>query len=182
MTCNLSNNPVHCNLNINGNDVEQVESFKYLGTVLDRKLRIKENTAEVTKKARKRLYIMKKLYAMYISVPLRIQCYTTFIECVFLFHLSTVYGHLSATSKKAIDKVINLAGYLGDCKFDSINTIYNRVMKTRCLRLIASDQDNPVFTFDQLPSGRYKTIKSRVNLRSNCFRACCARKLNSILF
>ena len=103
MLCNLRDNPVHCNLNINGNDVEQVESFKYLGTVLDRKLRFNENTAEVTKKARKRLYIMKKLYAMHISVPLRIQCYTTFIECVFLFHLSTVYGHLSATSKKAIE-------------------------------------------------------------------------------
>ena len=106
----------------------------------------------------------------------------TLIECVFLFHLSTVYGHLSATSKKAIDKVINLAGYLGDCEFDSLSTIHNRVMKTRCLRLVASDQDNPVFTFDQLPSGRYKTIKSQVNLRSNCFRVCCARKLNSILF
>ena len=139
-------------------------------------------TQQKRQKKPARDYKMNKLYAMHISVPLHIWCYTTFIECGFLFHLSTVYGHLSATSKKAIDKVINLAGYLGDCKFDSINTIYNRVMKTRCLRLIASDQDNPVFTFDQLPSGRYKTIKSRVNLRSNCFRACCARKLNSILF
>ena len=182
MLCNLRDSPVHCNLNINGNDVEQVESVKYLGTVLDEKLKFNANTVEVTKKARKRLYIMKKLYAMHISVPLRIQCYTTFIECLFLYHLSTVYGHLSASSKKAIDKVINLAGYLGDCKFDCIDTVYNRVMKTRCLRLVTSDQINPVFTLDQLPSGRYKTIKSRVNLRSNCFRACCARKLDSILF
>ena len=72
MLCNLRDNPVHCNLNINGNDVEQVESFKYLGTVLDQKLRFNKNTAEVTKKARKRLYIMNKLYARHISVPLHI--------------------------------------------------------------------------------------------------------------
>jgi hypothetical protein len=155
LLCNLRDNPVHCALNINGNSVEQVESFKYLGTIIDRKLRFHQNTLEVTKKARKRLYIMKKLHAMRISIPLRTQCYSTFIECVFLYHLCTVYGHLSASSKLSINKVINLAGYLSDCSFDSIATVYSRVMGTRCLRLILSGHDNQFSSLEQLPSGRY---------------------------
>ena len=79
--------------------MEQVDSFKYLGTVIDKKLRFQEHSVEVVKKARKRLNIMKKLYAMHVSGPLRVQCYTTFIERIFLYHLSTVFGHLSAMSR-----------------------------------------------------------------------------------
>ena len=180
--CNLRDNPVHDSLVINGNNVEQVDSFKYLGTIIDKKLKFQEYSIEVIKKARKRLYIMKKLYSMHIAVPLRMQCYTTFIECIFLYHLSTLYGHLSSSSRKSLNRVISLAGYLGSCKFDTIEAIYERVMRTRCLRLVATDHADPVFTFDKLPSGRYRAIKTRVNIRTDCFRSLCVRKLNSILF
>ena len=74
LLCNLRDNPVHNSLIIDGNNVEQVDSFKYLGTVIDKRLRFQEHSMEVIKKARKRLYIMKKLYAMHVSVPLRVQC------------------------------------------------------------------------------------------------------------
>ena len=131
------------------------------------------------KKPWKRLYITKKLYAMHVPGPLRVHCYTTFIECIFLYHLSTVFGHLLAMSWKSINRVIDLAGRLGGCDFDTIKTVYERVVKTRCLRLIATALTNPVFVFDQLPSGRYKSVKARVNIRSDCFRSLCVRKLNS---
>ena len=94
---------------------------------------------EAVKKARKRLYMMKKLHARHISVPLRVQCYTTFIECIFLYHLSTVFGHLSAMSRLSINRVIDLAGFLGGCDFNTIETVYERIMKTRCLRLMMND-------------------------------------------
>jgi hypothetical protein len=181
IVCNLRDNPTHSKLTINGSDIEQVESFKYLGTILDKKLRFSENTAHITMKARRRLYIMKKLYAMHVSKPVRIQCYRTFIECILLYHLPTLYGHLSNISRMAINRVIDLAAYLGDCEFQPIDSIYQQAMKTRCLRIIGA-QSIPVFTLEQLPSGRYKAIKARVNLRSNSFRACCVRTLNNILF
>ena len=144
--------------------MEQVDSFKYLGTVIDKRLRFQEHSMEVIKKARKRLYIMKKLYAMHVSGPLRVQCYTTFIKCIFLYHHSTIFGHLSAMSSKSINLVIDRAGFLGGCDFDTIETVYDRMMKTRFLRLVATGQTNPVFVFDQLPSGQYKSVKARVNI------------------
>ena len=179
LLCNLRDNPVHNSLIIDGNNVEQVDSFKYLGTVIDKRLGFQEHSIEIIKKARKRLYIMKKLYARRVSGPLRVHCYTTFIECIFLYHLSTVFGHLLGMSRKSINRVIDLAGFLGGCDFDTIETVYERVMKTRCLRLVTTGQTNPVFVFDQLPSGWYKSVKVRVNIRSDCFRSLCVRKLNS---
>ena len=162
LLCNLRDNPVHNSLIIEANNGEQVDSFKYLGSVIDKKLRFQEHSMEVVKKAQKRLNIMEKMYAMHVSVPLRVQCYTTFIECIFLYHLSTVFGHLSAMSRKSINRVIDLTGFLGWSDFNTIETVYERVMKTRCLRLVTTGQTNPVFVTDQLPSGRYKSVKVRV--------------------
>ena len=54
---NARDNPICDNLMINGTSVEQVESFTYLGTVVDSKLNFKSNTEAVVKKARKRLFI-----------------------------------------------------------------------------------------------------------------------------
>ena len=48
--------------------------------------------------------------------------------------------------------------------------------------IVVTGQTNLVFVFDQLPSGRFKSVKARVNIRSDCFRFLCVRKLNSILF
>ena len=45
---------------------------------------------------------------------------------LFLYHLSTIHGHISRASKKNLNNVIKLAGCLGDCKFDDIDAVYDR--------------------------------------------------------
>ena len=97
-------------------------------------------------------------------MPLRVQCYTTFIECIFLYDPSAVFSRLSEMSRKSINRVVDLADFLGGCDFDTIETVHERIIKTRCLKLITTGQTNPVFVFDQLPSGRYKSVKARVNI------------------
>ena len=47
---NMRDNPTCDSLIINGTAVEQVDSFKYLGTVVDKKLNFKANTQAVVKK------------------------------------------------------------------------------------------------------------------------------------
>ena len=50
------------NLNvIKENDVERVETFKYLGIVLDYKLTWKQKTDSIVKKTKPRLYCLRKL-------------------------------------------------------------------------------------------------------------------------
>ena len=75
----MRDGPTCDSLVIDGTAVEQVDSFKYLGTLVDKKLNFKANTQAVVNKARKRIFIMKKLYSLNTSCPIRIKCYLTFI-------------------------------------------------------------------------------------------------------
>lgn len=46
-----------------------------------------------------------------------------------------------------------------------------RCMKSRCRRMFATESNNPTFQLDCLQLGHYRTVKTRVAMRSNCFRA-----------
>jgi hypothetical protein len=94
LVSNNRHNPVCQYLTINNTEVEQVETFVYLGTTLDNKLNFSAHAEAILKKARKRLFIMKLLTALRVPKFIRIRCYKSFIECIFLYHLCTVFGHL----------------------------------------------------------------------------------------
>ena len=125
---------------------------------------------------------MKHLYAMDVSEPICIKCYESFIESVLRFHLPTIFGHLLAESKSKIDRCIKCAAKLSKVKLDSISDVYNTAFATRCLRLVATDNDNPFMEFDHLPSGRLRAVKCRVNLRKDCFRSRCVSFYNSLMY
>ena len=57
---------------INGELVEQVDSFKYLGVILNEKLSFTEHVTAVQKKSQQRLHVLRKLRAFYVD-PLRSQ-------------------------------------------------------------------------------------------------------------
>ena len=113
---NARDSPNPDQLVINTTTVEQVDKFKYLGTVLDCKMNFKPHTEYVDEKMRKRLFIMKLLYAMGISEPIRVKCYETFIESILKYHLPTVFGHLLAESKTKLNKTIKSAAKLSHIK------------------------------------------------------------------
>ena len=158
---------------------EQVQSFTYLGTAVDHKLNFKAHSDAVIRKACKRLFIMKKLSSLSISKPIKLRCYYTFIERVFLYHLCTLYGHLSKACRNSINNVISTASFLVDCKLPSLNDIFNRVFKNRCLRMFATS-NQPVLHLERLPSGRFGNIKGRTELHRHFFRARCVQFLNSV--
>ena len=133
------------------------------------------------KKARKRLFIMKHLSALRVSRPIRMRCYTTFIECLFIYHLCTVFGHLSKAQQEAINNVISAAGFLAGCDFAPISEVYHRCFKKRCLSLYATETQ-PVFKLERMPSGRLRALRFRVELRKNCFRALYIKFLNNKFF
>ena len=117
---------------LNDSKVDRVANFTYLGTILDSKMNFKLNVEHIVKKARKRIFIMKQLSFLKIAKPIRMRCYVTFIECCFMYHLSTIHGHVSKTSKKSINNVIKLAGCLGECTFNS-STLWARPPSIRSL-------------------------------------------------
>ena len=60
---------------INGEPVEQVDSFKYLGVILDEKLSFTEHVTAVQKKSQQRLHVLRKLRAFYVAPLLLLRLY-----------------------------------------------------------------------------------------------------------
>ena len=125
---------------------------------------------------------MKHLSFLKVPKPIRLRCYVTFIECVFICRLCTVYGHIMSNSyEKSIDNVTSTAGYLAGCRFSDVSDIYERCFHNKCLRMYATENE-PLFELDKLPSGRYRALKCRVDIRKNCYRAQCIKFLIKTYF
>lgn len=88
--------------------------------------------------------------------PLGYNAKKPLFNLLFLYHLYTIFGHLSAISKSSCNKVVKLAGEFGGCTFDDIFAVYNKAMKNTCFRMVTTDH-NSIFS---LPSGRYCTVIS----------------------
>ena len=54
-------------VNINGQHIEIVHSYKYMGTKIDDKLRWDDNTMNLNKKSQQRLYFLRKLNVLHID-------------------------------------------------------------------------------------------------------------------
>ena len=67
----------------------------------------------------------------------------------------------------------------GRLEVTTIDDIFDKFFKTKCLRMFASGKDT-VITLEQLPSGRYRVPAYRVNCRKYCFRSLCVKLLNRI--
>ena len=139
ISSNARDNPICDNLMINGTSVEQVELFTYLGTVVDSKLNFKSYTEAVVKKARKRLFIMKKLYSLRVARSIITRCYLTFIKSVFIYHICTLFGHSSKTCLSEFDHVIHITGSMAHCVF--YISVYTNVVLNKgafvCMHLSA---------------------------------------------
>ena len=139
----------------------------------------KMNADHAAEKARRRIFVMKHLSFLKIAKPIGVKCYVTFIECCFLHRPSMIHRHRKAR-KKSINSIIKLARRLGDCTFDGTDTLSNRRMKARCLRMFATQSNNPIFELDRLPSGHYWMVRARVALCSGCYRVQAIRLLNNL--
>ena len=175
---NLRDDPNPPILTTNDQKLEQVQQYKYLGTTITNKLSFSQNTTLMVEKARKRLYIMTKLAYLGDNESLRQTAYTAFIESVLTFHLSTIYKHLSASDLKILNSVTKSSSFLGRLDLRTLTDTYNNSFKKRVMTIYANPE--PIIEFDRLPSGRFRTLKHRTNLRKKCFRSVAIDLLNKV--
>ena len=179
---NARDNPNPNPVRLNNIEIEQVQEYKYLGTIINQKLKFHTNTDVLVRNSRKRLFIMRKLRYMGTSDRLALTCYRTFIESSLLHHAVATYNHLLSKEKHELAKVTKAASKLSKATLPSLQSTINSRIDKKALKLVASSDENPVITFDRLPSGRCRTIKHRIILRANCFKSVAAKRLNELLF
>ncbi|XDV54859.1 hypothetical protein PO909_023061 [Leuciscus waleckii] len=80
---------------INGTHVEEVEQYKYLGTVFDNKLKFDQNSEVIIKKSHQRLFVLRKLNSFNVQRVVLKSFYNSFVESIlsfsFICWFSSVY-------------------------------------------------------------------------------------------
>ncbi len=147
------NVPMHKVPYIKGQTVDSVQSYKYLGTIIDSKLSFKANCEAVCRKGHQRLFFLRKLCKFHIDKTLLIMFYHAYIESV-LFCLVSWYGNLSLKSRNSIDQIAKWASRLiGEPLLTPVSLYIRQVQRVGAS--ILSDRLHPLYyEFQYLPSNR----------------------------
>ena len=149
-------------LNIKGEDIQQVPTAKFLGTVLNTKLTWEKNTEAIRKKAQQRLYFLRLLKKFRLRREILKQFYSATIESILTFSCLVWYGNLTVKDKHSLQKIVNRASKITGAQLPSLEEIYAKRASKKA-RKIATDPSHPSFPlFELLPSGRrYRAIKTK---------------------
>ena len=166
-------------LSLNGVEVEQVESFRFLGTTISSDLSWDKNTLCITKKAQQRLYFLRQPRRFGIAQEIMIRFYRTIIESIIIFSIVVWFGRAGQEEKQQLDAIVKGASRIIGSELPSIEYIY----QARCAqksRGIAWDTTHPAnHLFELLPSGkRYRSVKTRTTRHKNSFYPQAVRHLN----
>ena len=138
------------------------QCFTYLGKIIDNQLKFQHWTVTMSLgKLEKEFISWRSCHHLMWRKPLGYNAIKLLFNILFLYRLYTTFGHLSANFKSSYNEVVKLAGEFGGCTFDDILAVYNKAMRSRCFRMVTTD-NNSILTFDSLPSGRYCAVKSLV--------------------
>jgi hypothetical protein len=158
-------------LEINGQVVEQVSSFKFLGTTISEDLKWDSNTTSIIKKCQQRLHFLRQLRKFHMSQNIMAQFYRAVIESILSFSITVWYGSTTEREKQQLERIVQQASKIAGCDFPSVASLFG-VRSGRKARNIIRDPSHPAnHLFETLPSGkRYRALKAKTSrFRSSFF-------------
>lgn len=158
-------------LRINGNPVEKVSSYRYLGVHISEDLTWSTHISTLVKKARQRLYHVRRLRKFKISTALQKSFYIATVESVLSGSITAWYGNCSSQDKIALHRVIRCAERITRTALPGLQDIYTRRCRSRANRIIKDIHHPNHKLFQWLPSGkRLRSIMARTErLRRSFF-------------
>ncbi|GAA6107961.1 thymidylate kinase isoform X1 [Tachysurus ichikawai] len=168
-------------LYINGECVERVNTFKFLGVHISNNLSWCTNTLATIKKAQQRLYFLRMLRKNNIESKLLVSFYRSTIESVLVYCISVWYSSCTAADKKALHKIVNTAQKITGCPLPSLESIAHSHYLSRAKNIIKDTFHPGHHLFNLLPSGRrYRSLRAKTARLQNSFFPVATRTLNSM--
>ena len=120
---------------IHGQPVEVVQEYKYLGTVMDDKLRFDSNTEVILKKCQQRQYFLRKLYSFGVSRKILNIFYTSFIESILTFSSICWFHSLSIKNKKHLQSIVHTCSKIIGHPLQSLTSLHDKatLRKASCI-------------------------------------------------
>ena len=113
-------------IQMKGADIEIVDSYKYLGVVIDSKLNWSLHIDKVYKKTQSRLFFLRKLKSFHVCNRMMKMFYDTVICSLLSFALVCWGVNATERDKNRINKLIRKAGSIVGEKLNDLNTILDR--------------------------------------------------------
>ena len=123
-------------LKINGQEVEQVEAFRYLGIEVDRTLSFSVHTEHTYKKAQQRLFLLRKLRSFNVSKDILTVVYRSLIESVLTYNISSWYTFLSVRDKSKLSHIIKHASKITGTTQSSLSDLHTQAVRRKATFII----------------------------------------------
>ena len=112
--------------------MEQVESFKFLGVHISKKLTWSKHTKTVMKRARQNLFPIRRLKRVGMDPQILKGLYSCTFESM-TGCITAWYGNCSASDRKALQRVVRKAQYITGAKLPAI---YTRRCQRKALKIV----------------------------------------------
>ena len=154
---------------INGELVEHVDSFKYLGVMLVEQLSFIKHVTAVQKKSQQRLHVLGKLRASYVDTLLLLRLYRSIIEPLITYCSICYYPALSVKNSNRLLKISHVSTKIIGLPTPMLSEIIDHaILKKVCA--VATDSDHPLSTFFHvLPPRRRYRLKCKTSRYSSSF-------------
>ena len=96
-------------VNIKGDNVDVVEEYKYLGNIIDHKLKGNLNVSQIYKKCNQRLYFLRMLKNVKVDNTILTLFYSSIIQSVLTFCISSWFGNCLDRDKRKLGKIVKCA-------------------------------------------------------------------------
>ena len=167
-------------VSLDGQVIESVEDFKYLGTVLDSQMSFSANTEYIYKKCSQRLYLLRKLNSFSVSQHVLELVYKTMIESVLTFHLSAWFGHLNCKFLNKLSRIVSMASKIIGKPQKALSLLYRERVRKKALSITADGSHPLSREFVLLHSGRrYRVPLATKNIYKKSFVPRAVSILNS---
>lgn len=129
MVINFSKNKITVpSSEINGELVERVATYKYLGVEIDSKLTFNECALKKTKKMHQRMYFLRKLYNFRLERHILVMFYKSFLQSVLSFGLICVFGNMHVKDQGKLQRMIKMASRIIGIDQVSVAQLYNELI------------------------------------------------------
>ena len=157
-------------LEINGENVEQVQSFKFLGTTISNDLSWDVNTTIIVKKCQQRLHFLRQLKKLRLNQNLLAQFYNAVIESILSFSITVWYSGTNEHAKQQLERIVRTASKITGCKFPSVSYLFRERSSKKVKKIFLDDSHPANHIFKLLPSGRrFQALRTRTSRFRNSF-------------
>ncbi|KAL6490166.1 hypothetical protein MHYP_G00005110 [Metynnis hypsauchen] len=177
--CSRSQTRSYHPVRINGAAVERVNNFRYLGVHISQDLSWSCHVNTLAKKARQRLYFLRRLRDFRLPPKVLQNFYSCTIESILTGNSVAWFGNSTKRDRQSLQRVVRSAERIMRTSLPDLQTIYTKRCWSKAKEIV-KDPSHPNYgLFALLPSGkRFRSLKSSTERMRLSFFPQAIRTLN----